>query len=36
MSYYISKAKPVYKEWQFHSLSEGIDPKDWLAIVGKI
>ena len=35
MSYYISKGKPIYKEWQFHSLSEGIDKNEWLPIVEK-
>lgn len=35
MSYYISKAKPIYKEWQFHSLSGGIDKIEWLQIVEK-
>lgn len=36
MSYYISRAKPIFKDWQFHSLSEGINEKDWLEVTKKI
>ena len=35
MSYYISRTKPVFKDWQFHSLSEGVDKEDWLAVADK-
>lgn len=36
MNYFISRVPPIFDNWQFKGLKEGISRKDWLEVVEKI
>ena len=36
MSFFISRVAPIFKDWQFQAVSEGISEKEWMEVVEKM